>query len=295
MNNDQPKPKKSIFKTIFIGLLAVLLILFVLSKLFPLDYYKLGSESFEKKDYLESLRYYEKVEKSDKNYSDATKKIQELKKINELNISKTQKKNSEIKINEETKTLLKSNDSLKFIIEHNLDESDKYYKIEFSKIESKIVKNAFLRKKEQFGLTEKVDGIKLTVYYKMTNPYPIEMEVPIPDYYYTQSDNKGYNFETYSRGCSCYIDNSTELSYQGKSLPVSEFDPISGRKKILVFKPNETKELKVAFTDNMNKDLEIFNFYGFRNSSKPSSVKYYEGFAINIKSKNVIEKITSKL
>ena len=77
----QPKKKMSILKKILIGIGVLIGFLILMAILFPLDYYKEGVDSYNKKDYKKAYEYLSNVKPDDKNYSDAIAKINEIKPI----------------------------------------------------------------------------------------------------------------------------------------------------------------------------------------------------------------------
>ena len=50
------------------------------------------------------------------------------------------------------------------------------------------VKDAFEVTKEKYGVPEKVDGLKLTFSFDITNPYNREMQMPFPEYFEITAD-----------------------------------------------------------------------------------------------------------
>jgi hypothetical protein len=71
----------TILKRIAYGIILFFVGIFILMKLFPVDYYKNGMDNYNKLNYKEALTNFNNVESSDKNYSDAILKIKEVKPI----------------------------------------------------------------------------------------------------------------------------------------------------------------------------------------------------------------------
>lgn len=81
MDTTKPKKKKSLFKKILIGVGIFFGLIIVIGILFPFDWYKEGIDAYNKRDFKKALNYLNHVKQSDKNYSDAIAKIQEIKPI----------------------------------------------------------------------------------------------------------------------------------------------------------------------------------------------------------------------
>lgn len=203
------------------------------------------------------------------------------------------------KINTVNSVEFTTNDSSKAIefnkFKHNLPNSDFYYDIEISKIEFINIKDAFQRTEGQYSVPKLIDGIKLYVIYKMTNPYDKEMLVPIPDYYYITSSifNAETKNTTFHRGCQCYIDNSATLTYKDKEL-YDIYEQKIDNHYCLIFKPNETKEFKVLFNDPKPFDTPDFTFVGFDENNGGTVNAVEIGVQINTKSKKIISQTRFK-
>ena len=152
-------------------------------------------------------------------------------------------------------------------IEYTLPKSNYIYKIKIIEIETKIQKDAFITKEDEYSVPEKVDGYYLTLKIAMTNPYEKEMMVPIPDYYYITSEN-GEWFSpstTNHKECHCKIDNSTNITNaKGKELYEISEGKCGYSNFCLKFNPKETKEFNIEFTDPIFGKVRKIAFNGFR-------------------------------
>jgi hypothetical protein len=122
------KSKFPIWKKIAIGLLITIITLIIISIIFPLDYYKLGIENYNKKNYREAFRYLNKVDQSNPNYNDAVIKIKELQpKIDSL--LKVEEIEEDKKVSKENSN--ESNNSNKIISE---DEYIEYFQAKWDSV-----------------------------------------------------------------------------------------------------------------------------------------------------------------
>ena len=107
----------------------------------------------------------------------------------------------------------------------------------------------------------------------MTNPYDKEMIAPVPDYSYISSINeeKFSNSTIYHRDCGCQIDNSTEVTDdKGKELSKISEGKCGNSNYCVRFKPQETKDFIVSFTDPIVANVRSIVFWGFdRRWAKP--------------------------
>lgn len=177
-------------------------------------------------------------------------------------------------------------------LRHNIRLSNYYYPIEISKIDFKRVKNAFTTKAEKYTVSKTLDGLKLIVTFKMTNPYNKEMVVPIPDYFYITADNlSSYTPDyTYSKSCRCDIDNGSTLTYKGKELE-NIYDERIESDYCLKFKSNEVKEFKVSFDNEVADNIIKLNFIGFAYDKNGTTYHIESGIEIDVKSKSILRQI----
>lgn len=101
---EKSKGKTSMLKKIIIGIIAVFGILFILSKLFPINYFEEGKQYYGEKKYEKAVEYLNKVEKNDENYLSAVDLIKEIQPIvDSINIAKEELKEKEEQSLEEEK------------------------------------------------------------------------------------------------------------------------------------------------------------------------------------------------
>lgn len=154
-----------------------------------------------------------------------------------------------------------------YTFKHLLPESDYSYNIEITEIDFKTHKDAFSITKDKYDVPTKTDGLTLTLKYKMTNPYSKTMLVPFPDYFYVTSEEfNGLEHFEYFKGCRCYSNSMTEIkNSKGKDIydfTTDQNDGIS-RQRIIEFKPNETQEFTITFTEPFPNSVKSITFIGF--------------------------------
>ena len=149
-------------------------------------------------------------------------------------------------------------------VEANIDNKDyssfKYtfpnsqytFDVKISNVKSKIKKNEFQSKSDEYSVAKKVDGYILSFNIIFTNPYEKEMMAPIPNYYAITALDKQYfsGSTAYSRSCGCNIDNSTDVTDEkGKNLwAISEGKCGSGD-YCIKFNPKEKKIFTITYSD----------------------------------------------
>lgn len=161
--------------------------------------------------------------------------------------------------------------------EYNLPESNYSYKVKITEIITKVAKKVFSVKADEYSVPTKVDGYFLTVKFSLTNPYNREMLAPLPDYFSISSRNKQWfsSSTTYHRDCQCDIDNSTKV-FTDKGLELYEVsEGKCGYDNYCIrYKPNETKNYMVSFTDPIYSGVRELLFFGFnrkwKNPERPS-------------------------
>lgn len=212
------------------------------------------------------------------------------KKTNHLKTSLTNEETSSIK-----QTVKANEPPLPNKFKHNLPLSNYYYDIEITKVDCKKVKNAFEVTTNKYSAPRFIDGIIISIKYKMTNPYDNEMIVPIPDYYYITSSffNAGTESTTFHRTCQCYIDNGTTLTYKGEEM-YQIYDRRIDNRYCLTFKPKETKEFKVVFDDVRPETIENITFIGFNENNGGTTNAIEKGVNINLKTKKIISQMKFK-
>lgn len=138
-------------------------------------------------------------------------------------------------------------------IKYSFPNSNYVYDVKITDINSKLIKEEFESKADQYAIAEKVDGYILSITLEFTNPYEKEMMAPIPNYYAITSLDKQYfsGSTTYSRSCGCNIDNSTKVAdIKGRELrELSEGKCGFGSDYCIKFKAKETKKVIITFTD----------------------------------------------
>lgn len=150
---------------------------------------------------------------------------------------------------------------------HLLPEGDLSYNIEISEIDFKMHKDAFSIAKNKYDVPGKSDGLTLTLKYKMTNPYNKSMQIPFPEYYYvTSNEFEGLEKFEYFKGCRCHSNSMTEIkNSNGKGIydfTIDDNDGIS-RQRLIEFKPNETQEFTITFTEPFPNSVNSITFVGF--------------------------------
>lgn len=101
---EKTKSKTSMLKKIIIGIIAIFGILFILSELFPINYFEEGKQYYGEKKYEKAVEYLNKVEKNDENYLSAVDLIKEIQPIvDSINIAKEELKEKEEQSLEEEK------------------------------------------------------------------------------------------------------------------------------------------------------------------------------------------------
>lgn len=92
----EKRRKTSMLKKIIIGFVSIFAVLFVLSKLFPINYFEEGKKYYSEKEYEKAFKYLNQVEENHENYSNALNLIKEIQPIvDSINIVKKQKEQEE--------------------------------------------------------------------------------------------------------------------------------------------------------------------------------------------------------
>ncbi len=177
--------------------------------------------------------------------------------------------------------------------DYTLPQSNYSYKIKITDIETKITKEAFTTKTDEYSVPKKVDGYFLTIKFAITNPYDKEMMVPVPDYYYITSANGEWfsSSTTNHRECHCQIDNSTKVTnFKGKELWQISEERCGYDDYCFKFLPNETKEFKINFTDPIFGEVKkiAFNGFGLKWSNPSYTKEQDKGLIIDIDNKKII-------
>lgn len=174
----------------------------------------------------------------------------------------------------EHKPIILSNELVDYsTFDYNLPQSDYSYKIKITDIETRVAKDAFTTKADEYSVPKKVDGYFLVVSFSMTNPYDKEMMAPVPDYFYISSinDERFSNSILHSRSCGCTIDNSTQVTDdKGNELSKISEAKCGNSDHCVTFKPKETRNFVVNFTDPVFGHIKVLVFWGFnRHWAKP--------------------------
>lgn len=201
-----------------------------------------------------------------------------------------------------------------YSFKHLLPESDYFYNIEITDIDFKTHKNSFSIKKDKYDVPTNADGLTLTLKYKMTNPYNKAMQIPFPDYFYvTSKEFEGLEHFQYFKGCRCHSNSMTEIkNSKGKDIydfTTDDANSIS-RQRLIEFKPNETQEFTVTFTEPFPNNVKSITFVGFNEHLyKEVDFNVYEkmteaerdankarehALEINVASKKIIDRTTVK-
>lgn len=201
-----------------------------------------------------------------------------------------------------------------YTFKHMLPESDYFYNIAITEIDFKTHKDAFSITQNKYDVPTKTDGLTLTLKYKMTNPYNKVMQIPFPEYYYvTSTEFEGVDHFEYFKGCRCYSNSMSEIkNNKGKDINDFTIDNNDGvsRQRLIEFKPNETQEFTITFTEPFPNSVKSITFVAF-NQHLRKEVEYsvYEklseaerevneatlyGLVINVVSKNITDRVTIK-
>lgn len=151
-------------------------------------------------------------------------------------------------------------------LKYPLSGSDYVYNVEITSIETKIAKGTFTTKKDDYSVPQDADGYYLKIKFSLTNPYEQEMMVPIPNYFYISSTNKEFfsGSTTYSKSCSCQINNSTDVfNDKGKELWQFSEGKCGHSSYCVHFKPKETKNYILKFNDPIFGEVKRLWFWGF--------------------------------
>lgn len=196
---------------------------------------------------------------------------------------------------------------------HYLEDSDYAYDIKITNITVTIHNDIFEVEKEKYAMPEKIDGISVTIAFDIKNPYSKPMRIPFPEYYEIGAkefeSGKGY---VYDKKAKMNIDNTTKIE-DSKGNPLSSFskwnDDAISRKLIVEFKPNETKNIVVKFTEPFPSSIKKLTFIGFNKHLRKEVDDYYSlseeekekyladnsteyGFVIDLKTKKIIDLIS---
>jgi uncharacterized protein YxjI len=192
------------------------------------------------------------------------------------------------------KVLSKSKANIDFnSFNYILPNSNYEYKIEITDIKTKLIKDAFEVKDDEYSIPKKVDGYQLMISYTMTNPYDKVMMASVPDYYYITStkDEKFTYSTTYSKSCFCDINNSAEITdSNGKELWEISKGKCGYDDYCVEFKPKESREFRVRFTDPIITTAKSIVFSGFDLKWKnPEYNKERDrGLVIDLTSKKIV-------
>ena len=150
---------------------------------------------------------------------------------------------------------------------HLLPESDYFYNVEITDIDFKTHKDAFSITLNKYDVPTKTDGLTLTLKYKMTNPYNKVMRIPFPEYFHVTSEEfKGLEHFEYFKGCRCHSNSSIEIKNSiGKDIYDFTTDDNNGisRQRLIEFKPHETQEFTITFTEPFPNTVKSISFVGF--------------------------------
>lgn len=154
-----------------------------------------------------------------------------------------------------------------YSFKHLLPESNYFYNIEITEIDFITHKDAFSIAQNKYDVSSKTDGLTLKLKYKMTNPYNKVMLIPFPDYFYVTSEEfEGLEHFEYFKNCRCYSNSMTSIkNSEGKEIydfTTNQNDGIS-RQNIIEFKPNETQEFTITFTEPFPNTIKSITFVGF--------------------------------
>lgn len=250
------KKKMALWKKVLIGIPLTFIILIVLSKLFPVDYYKKGIDKYNKQNFKEALSYFNKVETSDKNYNDAILKIKEIKPIVDsiLNVEEKEKvkqeklanKNNTEKLEESKKEDISSNKSSE-IVKKQIDEGLKGTVGQTYEVGSLAYKVERVKFKKFIGgiyTLNKADGVFVIITLTVTNRS--RKEITIDNSFFKLTDDSGSEYGYSPDGTA-----SLELSeFPGETFLGMSLNPNVAKKGKVVFEvPTKNKAYKLVFTD----------------------------------------------
>jgi hypothetical protein len=185
-------------------------------------------------------------------------------------------------------------------LNYNLPQSNYTYKVKITAIRTKIKKNAYSTKTDEYAIPQSVDGYYLTIDFSIRNPYDKEMLAPIPEYFYIASPKKEFftASTTYSKRCSCDLDNGTKLTTdKGKELWEINDGRCGNNNYCIKFKPNEVKNFSLRFDDPIIITVKELIFCGFdlKWEDKNTGYKYTNerdlGILINTETKELVKEV----
>lgn len=245
----ETKKKMPIWKKILFGIGIFIALIFVLSLLFPIDYYKQGLDYYKKQDYKKAFSYFNRVASSDKNYNDAIDKIEQLKpivdsinKAAEIAKNKKQESKDNIKTEKEravdnsnstNETKSSSTNGLKGVVGTSYDLGSLTYKVERVKFK-KFIGGLYTLKK--------AGGIFLIITLTVINKE--KEQIIIDNSYFKLVDENGAVYK-YS------LDASTTLEvtqFPGETFMGMTINPNVSKKAKVVFEvPTKKKNYKLIF------------------------------------------------
>jgi len=152
-------------------------------------------------------------------------------------------------------------------VKHNLSGSDYYLDVEITKIDFKEHFGAYEDKEDKYTAPKPISGMEVSIWFKMTNPYPKQLIIPVPEYFYLTSESFSEKTMTpYSKLCSCsqswghiFTADGEELSKSIKNIDHAYRFPLN---------LNESKEFKVVMKYAIPFFIPTVNFRGFSVGSK---------------------------
>lgn len=250
------KQKKPIWKKVLIGLGIFIVVLFTLPFIFPTDYYKIGIDYYNKKNFKKALYNFNNVKLEDKNYNDAISKIKEIKPfVDSLNkqaeIAKKEKHVYKEKIQTENQSrdnkVGKENKEkgIKGTIGQSYELGSLTYKIERIKYKNFI---------GGIYTLNKADGEFLIITLTVTNKG--QKQVLIDNSFFKLVDQSGAVYDYSPDGTA-----TLELTeFPGETFMGMTINPNVSKKAKVVFEvPTKKKKYNLVFADPFSDDyLEIY-------------------------------------
>lgn len=224
------KTKMSLWKKILIAVFGLFIFLFILSKLFPINYYETGIEKYNKQNFKEALEDFNNVELTDTNYNKAVKKIKEIQPIVD-----SLEKIEQHEVNSIEKPENNKDKGIIGVVGQSYNVGQLTYKVERVKYKKFIGGVLTLNK---------ADGIFLIITLTITNKS--KEEIVIDNSFFQLTDESGYKYE-YSPDATA----SLELSdFPGETFFGMSLNPNVTKKGKVVFElPTKKKSYNLLFND----------------------------------------------
>ncbi len=233
------KLKMPIWKKILVGAVAVFFLLYILSVLFPIDYFEEGLNAYQNKDYKSALSNFSEVKKEDKNYNQAQVFIKQLK-----DSILTEAANSE-ELQSVSEKKESSKKGLKGTIGKSYDVGNLEYKVERVKFK-KYIGDLFT--------FDKAHGIFLIITLTVTNK--AKEQIIIDNSFFQLVDESGAVY-SYAPDATATLE-LTEFA--GETFMGLTINPYVAKKAKVVFEvPSKKKNYRLIFKDPFNFDTLEFD------------------------------------